>query len=47
MSTPDEVRQFILEFFYVSDPAELTDEVSLLESGLVDSTGMIGHHPLP
>jgi acyl carrier protein len=41
MSTPDEVRQFILEFFYVSDPAELTDEVSLLESGLVDSTGMM------
>jgi hypothetical protein len=26
---------------YVSDPAELTDEVSLLDSGIVDSTGML------
>jgi len=41
MNTKERVRQFILEFFYVSDPAELTDEVSLLESGFVDSTGMM------
>ena len=26
MNTKERVRQFILEFFYVSDPAELTDE---------------------
>ena len=27
--------------FYVSDPAELTDDVSLIDSGIVDSTGML------
>jgi acyl carrier protein len=30
-----------LEYFYVSDPEELTDAVSLLDSGIVDSTGMM------
>jgi perosamine synthetase len=40
MTIQDRVRQFILESFYVSDPAELTDELSLLDSGYVDSTGM-------
>lgn len=41
MRTTEAVRHFILEFFYVSDPSVLTDDVSLLESGLVDSTGMM------
>lgn len=27
--------------FYVADPAALTDDLSLLESGIVDSTGML------
>ena len=35
------MRSFILEYAYVSDPEELTDEVSLLDSGYVDSTGMM------
>jgi acyl carrier protein len=44
--TPDlaveaRVREFITEFFYVSDPASLTDDLSLIDSGLVDSTGMM------
>jgi acyl carrier protein len=32
----------LLEYFYVSDPTELTDDLSLIESGVVDSTGMMG-----
>jgi acyl carrier protein len=35
------VRQFVLENFYVADPAELRDETSLVESGTVDSTGIL------
>ncbi len=41
MTVHDRVREFILESFYVSDPAELTDDLSLIDSGLVDSTGML------
>ena len=36
------IREFIIEYFYVTDPAALTDETSLIDSGLVDSTGMMG-----
>jgi len=42
---PDEIlyrlREFILEVFYLTDPAELTPDVSLISSGIVDSTGML------
>jgi acyl carrier protein len=41
MTVQERVRGFILEYFYVSDPEELRDEISLLDSGLVDSTGMM------
>ena len=41
MTVQERVRDFVLEYFYVSDPEELTDEVSLLDSGYVDSTGMM------
>jgi acyl carrier protein len=41
MTIQERVRQFILEYFYVSDPDELTDDVSLLDTGYVDSTGMM------
>ena len=41
MTIEERVRGFVLEHFYVSDPAELTDEVSLIDSGYVDSTGMM------
>jgi acyl carrier protein len=37
----DRVRQFIVDNFYVSDPSEVGDTVSLITSGLVDSTGML------
>ena len=41
MTVAENVRLFILENFYVTDPEELSDEVSLLDSGYVDSTGMM------
>lgn len=41
MTIQERMRRFIVEFFYVSDPEELTDDVSLLDSGIVDFTGMM------
>ena len=41
MTTKDDVRGFIVETFFVADPAELTDDLSLIDSGIVDSTGML------
>lgn len=41
MTTQERLRQFITEIFYLSDSDELTDEVSLISSGIVDSTGML------
>ena len=41
MTVAENVRLFILENFYVSDPEDLSDEVSLLDSGYVNSTGMM------
>jgi acyl carrier protein len=41
MDITEQVRQFIVTNFYVPDPASLADDTSLLESGVVDSTGML------
>jgi len=41
MDVQARVKQFIVENFYVSDPAELTAETSLITGGYVDSTGML------
>jgi acyl carrier protein len=41
MTVQERVRGYVLESFYVSDPAELTEETSLIDSGIVDSTGMV------
>jgi acyl carrier protein len=41
METRERVRQFILSNFYVSDPKALGDETSLLDRGIVDSTGVL------
>lgn len=35
------VRQFIIENFFVPDPDTVGDEDGLLESGVVDSTGVL------
>ncbi len=41
VTVPERVRQFVAENFYVTDPSDLGDDVSLINSGLVDSTGML------
>lgn len=41
MAIKEEVRAFISSNFYIADPAMLTDNVSLLESGIIDSTGVL------
>lgn len=41
MDVKASVKQFIVENFYVSDPAELSGETSLIAAGYVDSTGML------
>jgi acyl carrier protein len=41
METQDRVRQFIMTNFYVADPTALTAEDSLLDMGIVDSTGIL------
>ncbi|NUQ73943.1 MAG: acyl carrier protein [Polyangiaceae bacterium] len=35
------VREFITSNFYVPEASRLTDQSSLLDSGIVDSTGML------
>lgn len=41
MKVEERVKQFIVENFYVSDPAQLQPETSLINGGYVDSTGML------
>jgi acyl carrier protein len=41
MNVDQRVRQFIIENFYVSDAAALTNDASLVSGGYVDSTGML------
>jgi acyl carrier protein len=36
-----QIRQFVLSNFYVAEPAALVDTASLLEAGIVDSTGVL------
>ena len=37
----DKVRSFVVSNFPVADPAALQDEVSLLDTGVIDSTGVL------
>ncbi len=41
MEIKDQVRQFIVANFYVADPGALADDTSLLDQGIVDSTGVL------
>jgi acyl carrier protein len=41
MNIKDTVRQFIRENFYIGNPDALADNASLLEHGIVDSTGIL------
>jgi acyl carrier protein len=37
----DRLRSFVLSTFYVPDPAMLADDTSLVQTGTVDSTGIL------
>jgi len=41
MDTRQAVRDFVTSSFFVSDEGSLTDSASLLELGVVDSTGVL------
>jgi acyl carrier protein len=41
MEIKKQVRAFVTSNFYVADPAALEDGASLLNGGIVDSTGML------
>jgi acyl carrier protein len=36
-----QIRTFVLANFYVADPAQVPDNRSLLEEGIIDSTGVL------
>ena len=35
------IRQFVVQNFYVAEPDALPDEASLLDRGVIDSTGVL------
>lgn len=41
MDTQEKIRSFVTSNFYVADPEALTADGSLLDQGLIDSTGVL------
>ena len=41
MDIREQVRAFITSNFYVADPSVLDDKASLLDKGIIDSTGVL------
>ena len=41
MDIKEQIRSFITSNYYVSDPASLQNESSLLDQGIIDSTGVL------
>lgn len=41
MDTKDKIRAFVTSNFYVADPSALSDAASLLDQGIIDSTGVL------
>jgi acyl carrier protein len=41
MTIQERIKQFVVENFYVSDPAEIAADTLLVTRGYVDSTGML------
>lgn len=41
MDVKQRVRDFVISNFYVADPGSLGDDASLLEGGIIDSTGVL------
>jgi acyl carrier protein len=40
-STRNVIREFVTTNFYVADPAQLRDDESLIDAGIIDSTGVL------
>lgn len=40
-ATTEAIKGFVVQNFYVPDPATLADDASLLDKGIVDSTGVL------
>ena len=41
MDSKEKIRSFIVDNFYVPETANLADDTPLIESGIVDSTGVL------
>ncbi len=41
METKEQIREFIAHNFYVAELSQLDDEASLIETGVIDSTGVL------
>lgn len=41
MDIQQQIRAFIVDNFYVPETSELGDDTSLIETGIVDSTGVL------
>jgi len=41
MEIKEQIRDFVTTNFYVADPASLEDSASLLDQGIIDSTGVL------
>lgn len=41
MGITEQVRDFVTSNFYVADPSALEDHASLLDQGIIDSTGVL------
>lgn len=41
MDIKEQIRAFVISNFYVANPAELDDGASLLDRGIIDSTGVL------
>ncbi len=41
MDTKERIQQFIVQNFYVADASQLAEDTSLIEAGIVDSTGVL------
>jgi len=41
MDIKEQVRTFVTTNFYIADPSALKDDTSLLDQGIIDSTGML------
>jgi acyl carrier protein len=41
MEIKQQIRDFITTNFYVADPSTLEDDASLLDRGIIDSTGVL------